>query len=84
MVTIWCLLAVAVSQGWDLHQMDVHNAFVYTDLHEEIYMKPPPGFHPPKPNQVCRLKKSLYGLRQALRQWFFKLATSLWHYGFFF
>jgi len=79
MVTVQCLLTVAVSQGWELHQMDVHNAFLHGDLHEEIYMKPHPGFHPPKPNQVCKLKKSLYGLRQAPRQWFFKLTASLQH-----
>ena len=71
-----------ITKGWEFHQLDVHNAFLHGNLHKEIYMRPPPGFHPPKPNQVCKLKKSLYGLQQALRQWIFKLATSLQHYSF--
>jgi len=82
MDTVCCLLTVAASKGWELHQMDVHNAFLHGDLHEDIYLKPPLGFYSPKPNMVCRLKKSLYGLRQAPRQWYFKLASSLFRYGF--
>lgn len=45
-------------------------------------MKPPPDFRPDKPIMVCRLKKSLYGLRQAPRCWFSKLRTALVRYGF--
>lgn len=48
----------------------------------EVYMKLPPGFHVRTPGLVCRLKKSLYGLRQAPRCWFAKLAASLKTYGF--
>ena len=44
MVTVRCLLTVAVSQGWEFHQMYVHNAFLHRNLHEEIYMNPPPAF----------------------------------------
>ena len=62
--------------------MDIHNAFLHSDLHEDIYIKLPPGFRPTKPNVVCKLKKSLYGLRQAPRQWFSKLASALRDYGF--
>ncbi|MCH87512.1 LTR retrotransposon like protein, partial [Trifolium medium] len=82
MVTVRVFLAVAVAKQWELHQMDVHNAFLHGDLEEEVYMKPPPGFHPPTSGHVCRLRKSLYGLRQAPRCWFSKLAGALKRYGF--
>lgn len=82
MVTVRLFLAVAAAKDWELHQMDVHNAFLHGDLDENIYMKPPPGFHTSTPGMVCRLRKSLYGLRQAPRCWFAKLAGSLKRYGF--
>lgn len=62
--------------------MDIHNAFLHGDLNEAVYMKLPPGFSVSNPNLVCRLKKSLYVLKQAPRCWFAKLAASLKTYGF--
>ena len=82
MTTIRAFLAIATSKTWELHQMDVHDAFLHGDLDEEVYMRPPPGFGSNNSNLVCRLRKSLYGLKQAPRCWFVKLVTALKDYGF--
>jgi hypothetical protein len=66
MTTIRTVMAIDVSNGWSLHQMDVKNAFLHGDLKEEIFMSPPPGLFPFSSVEVCRLKRSLYGLKQAL------------------
>ncbi|GAA0151182.1 transmembrane signal receptor [Lithospermum erythrorhizon] len=82
MVTVRAFLAVAVVKSWELHKMDVHNAFLDGDLSEEVYMRIPPGFQKGRPGLVCKLHKSLYGLKQAPRCWFSKLATALKSYSF--
>lgn len=82
MTTVRCLLSVAVAKGWELHQMDVSNAFLHGDLEEEVYMQVPDGYNVPKKGMVCRLRKSLYGLKQASRNWYSKLSQSLIDYGF--
>lgn len=82
MNTVRFLLAISAAQRWEVHQMDVHNAFLHGDLEEEIYMQLPPGFQSSKPNQVCRLRKSFYGLKQAARCWFSKLSKALLEFGF--
>ncbi|GJS30966.1 ribonuclease H-like domain-containing protein [Tanacetum coccineum] len=81
MVTVKCLLNVAISNSWHMFQLDVNNAFLYGDLVETAYMKPPEGYFP-SGNKVCRLKKSLYGLKQAPRQWNAKLTSTLIKNGF--
>ncbi|CAH9109373.1 unnamed protein product [Cuscuta epithymum] len=82
MVTVRTILAIAASRAWEIHQMDVDNAFLHGDLNEEVYMHLPPGYTASTPGKVCRLLRSLYGLRQAPRCWFSKLTTALISYGF--
>ncbi|GJT64968.1 ribonuclease H-like domain-containing protein [Tanacetum coccineum] len=80
-VTIRCLLNIVMSMSWPVFQLDVNNAFLYGDLEEVVYMKPPEGYFP-SDNKVCRLKKSLYGLKQALKQWNAKLTYTIIENGF--
>ena len=81
--TIRLLLALAISQGWHIHQLDISNAFLHGDLQEIIYMDQPPGFQNTQfPHHVCQLKKSLSGLKQAPREWFHKLTGQLLKLGF--
>ncbi|RAN69418.1 reverse transcriptase domain-containing protein, partial [Bacillus sp. SRB_331] len=63
------IFALAASTNLKLRQLDVVGAFLQADLHEEIYMKQPTRFSTGDPSQVCRLKKSLYGLKQAGLEW---------------
>ncbi|CAM8966106.1 unnamed protein product [Rhodiola kirilowii] len=84
MVTVRTVTTLVASKDWPLFQLDVDNAFLHSDLHEEVYMTPPPGFYKTEKQlgMLCKLTKSLYGLKQAPRQWFSKFADSLMIYGF--
>ena len=64
------LLIDAVVQNWGFHQIDFKNAFLHGELSKKVYMHPPLGFYWQGEQVVCRLNKSLYGLKQASQSWF--------------
>jgi histone deacetylase 1/2 len=81
--TIRLVLSLAVSFGWSLCQLDVHNAFLHGNLEEEVFMRQRPGFESKTHlNFVCKLDKALYGLKQAPRAWYSRLSSKLQSLGF--
>ncbi|RVW65650.1 Retrovirus-related Pol polyprotein from transposon RE1 [Vitis vinifera] len=81
--TIRILLSLAVNQDWCLQQLDIKNAFLNGDLEEEVYIEIPPGFEESMAkNQVCKLQKSLYGLKQSPRAWFDRFTKAVLKLGY--
>ena len=77
------IMALVAHFDMELHQMDVKTAFLNGDLNEEVYMIQPEGFVANDSGKlVCRLKKSIYGLKQASRQWYLKFHSVVTSYGF--
>ncbi|CAL8998283.1 unnamed protein product [Prunus brigantina] len=82
--TVRILISLAANLDWPLHQFDVKNAFLHGDLEEEVYMDPPHGckLSSESKHHVCKLKKSLYGLKQSPRAWFGRLTKSMRAFGY--
>jgi hypothetical protein len=72
------LLAFATSKGFKLYQIDVKSAFLNGVIHEDVYVRQPPGFENPKyPDRVYKLLKALYRFKQAPRAWYARLKIFL-------
>jgi hypothetical protein len=81
--TIKIILTIALTKGWQMHQLDVNNAFLQGSLNEDVYMAQPPGLKDSHhPTYVCKLHKAIYGLRQAPRAWHDALKTFITSHGF--
>jgi len=70
--TIRLLLSLASIYNWELKQLDINNVFLHGELKEDVYMVVPSGLTSIQPEQVCKLKKALYDLKQGSREWFAK------------
>ncbi|RVW91047.1 Retrovirus-related Pol polyprotein from transposon TNT 1-94 [Vitis vinifera] len=76
------LLSMAAMCSWSLYQLDIKNAFLHGDLAEEVYMEQPPGFVAQgESGLVCRLRRSLYGLKQSPRAWFSRFSSVVQEFG---
>ena len=82
--TVRVLLSLAANLDWPLQQFDVKNAFLHDKSSEEVYMDLPTGCMIPEVNcqKVCKLKKSLYGLKQSPRAWFGRFTKSVRSFGY--
>ncbi|CAI7871857.1 unnamed protein product, partial [Closterium sp. NIES-53] len=83
MTTLWVLLNVAAQRDYELHSLDFSTAFLQGSLHEEIWLRRPPGFTESFPaGTQWSLWRPVYGLRQAPREWYDTLRTTLAALGF--
>ena len=81
--SIRILLAFAAENKLQIHQMDVVSAFLNGELKEEIYMRQPPGYELKRKEElVCKLRKSIYGLKQSPCCWNENLCNHLKSLGF--
>ncbi|WVZ94198.1 hypothetical protein U9M48_040119, partial [Paspalum notatum var. saurae] len=76
--TIRLVLSLAVTNNWSICQVDVQNVFLHGVLEEDVFMRRPPGYKDKNTSHyVCKLDKTLYGLKQTPRAWYARLSTKL-------
>ena len=81
--TVRVLMSLAANLDWPLQQFDVKNAFLHGELSEEVYMDLPPGYEASTRGRfVCKLNKSLYGLKQSPRAWFGRFSQAMRRFGY--
>ena len=81
--SIRVLLAIAAYFDYEIWQMDVKTAFLNGNIEEELYMMQPEGFVDPKDaGKVCKLQRSIYGLKQASRSWNHRFDSVIKEFGF--
>ncbi|RVW40786.1 Retrovirus-related Pol polyprotein from transposon RE1 [Vitis vinifera] len=82
--SVCLLLSMAAMRSWPLYQLDIKNAFLHGDLAEEVYMEQPLGFVAQgESGLVCRLRRSLYGLKQSSRAWFSRFSSVVQEFDMF-
>ena len=83
MISIRTILILVAVEDLHMEQLDVRTTFLHGDLEEEIYMQQPQGYEVKgKENLFCKMKKSLYALKQAPRQWYLKFDKFMTEQGY--
>ena len=81
--SVWIILAIAAYFDYEIWQMDVKTASLNRNLTEDVYMIQPKGFvDPDNAGKVCKLQKSIYGLKQASRSWNIRFNEVVTSFGF--
>ena len=81
--SIRILLAIAAYHDYEIWQMNVKTAFLNRNLFEDVYITQPEGFVDPKDaTKICKLQKSIYGLKQASRSWNLRFDDAIKEFGF--
>ena len=80
--SIRILLAIAAYYDYEIWQMDVKTAFLNGYIEESIFMEQPRGFESQDGSKVCKLKRSIYGLKQASRSWNIRCDEAIKSFGF--
>jgi hypothetical protein len=81
--SIRAFFGIVAVHDLELEQLDVKTAFLHSELEEEVYMDQPEGFVVPgKEDLVCKLKRSLYSLKQSPRQWYKRFGSFMLAHGF--
>ncbi|CAN6573029.1 unnamed protein product [Malus baccata var. baccata] len=83
MNTVHVLISLAANLNWPLKQFDVKNAFLHGYLEEEVYMDFPLGYNARGKTEMCRLRKSFYGLKQSPRAWFGRFTQVMRRIGYY-
>ena len=84
-LTIRLVLIIAAARDYNVSSLDIRQAYLQAEIKEDLYMRVPPGVSPHTPageHRVCKLCRSLYGLRQAGREWAMLLANFILKWGF--
>ena len=73
---------MATNGSWPLYQLDIKNVFLHSDLAEEVYIQQPPGcVAQGESSFVCKLRRSLYGLKQSPLAWFGHFSSMVQEFG---
>lgn len=81
LVKVRVFLVIAIAHGQPIHKLDIDNVYLHEHIEEDLYMNPPEGYTKVAKGQVCKLIKSICGLKQVERQWNRELIEKLTLYG---